>query len=301
MKTKRYPALLPILFWAFASLQSGCDIHFTGQEIRLRFQEAEDSLEVLLIYRGMCVPDDSEKAIAKGVEHAARLLEGRREFSFGGWIFHTDLDDPEIEKDLDPETAGVLRGIELEEVGAFLDPEGRLSGYQLFRIPAFSRALECLNRHLSTQAIEEAGPDLSKPIHPCFDEATQSLWLERARSGSPWISFRDGGFEVDLPMTRAVAKHFQRQLIEEVAAPDEKEDSRGLAALLSHLESLQFEDERVLLRFAAPAGIFQFASRNPEVQYRPGLLDALKAGGWEVESGPALQEVRELLKPRADD
>src|SRR5262245_22172717 len=112
-----------------------CDLKYLDQEVLLRHDPATDSLEVLLIYRGLTATGDSPDALGKALVIARRILAGRREFEVSGWPGHLDLDDPAAYQGLEPECAQALQAISIEAQEAFIDPEGRFSAYQLLRIP----------------------------------------------------------------------------------------------------------------------------------------------------------------------
>ncbi|MGH9362559.1 MAG: hypothetical protein ACRD2T_11645 [Thermoanaerobaculia bacterium] len=277
-----------------ALLLAGCDIEFAGQDLQLR-PNADGSLDFLLVYRGVSASGDSAEAVEKALAIAHRFLAGRREFASPLWPGHVDLDSPETYKDLDEEAAALLSAITLEESGVFLDPEGRLSAYQRLRLPDLACALSCLNRRISGAVLPAAGEGPPE-AEGDPDERTQALWIERARSGGPWVSFRDGAFAVDLPMTRATADRLQRKLIDEVAKSGG--ELNGLPGLLSHLRRLSIEEERVLLEFAAPeTGVFNLGFDQREAQYRPGLHDALAAEGVHPDPSLTLEQVRAILLP----
>jgi len=272
-------------------LGAGCEIQFAEEEVSLRYDESTDTLEVLLVYCGISASDDSEKNVRKAVETSQRLLSGWRAFSVPFWPGGCDLDDPDLLKDLDAESAQVLGSISLEEVGAFLDGAERLSGYQVLKVPAFTRALDCLNRAIS-RAVLAAVERGEGTICPDFDARSHELWVERARSGAPWIRLQDGLFVVDLPVTPETALKLQRNLLEELGLDRGRDDWGWLASVLLHLRSFSIEEEEWVLVFGAPGGgPFRFTFRDRDAVYRPALREALAAAGALPSDGLTLEAI----------
>jgi hypothetical protein len=298
--TRARAMLIPLALWFLPA----CDLKYVDQEVLIQHDPATDSLDVLLIYRGLTATADTPDAVGKALAIAQRILGGRREFEVNGWPWHFDLDDPAACDGMEPECAQVLQGISIEAQEPFLDPEGRLSAYQLLRVPGFAQGLDCLNRSISRQVLENAGD--AKP-DGMIDERTIGLWVERAQSGAPWIHHRlirsqEGVFEFDLPASDATADAVQRALIDEITMKSKGGEWRDLASFLAHLQSFKREDERVVLRIGAPVtGVFHFSSHNEEVPYFPGLLQALEAAGLRAGEGPSLDAVRGILLPEGGE
>ena len=122
-------------------LCGGCDVQFPQQEVRFRYDAETDTLDVLMIYRGVHTPNDTDKALAKGVDVVDRILAGRREFMFIDWPFYFDWDDKEDDADAHPRALDVESRLELVRAGAFLDEEQRLCGYQLFKWRELNKSL----------------------------------------------------------------------------------------------------------------------------------------------------------------
>ena len=294
MQPSTFRAAAPlVLSTAALLLLSACDIQFAGQEMQAR-PNPDGSLDLLLIYRGISASKETDDSLRGALGIAHQFLEGRRRFAISVPFGEVDLDDPSTYKDLDEEAAQLLQSISLEESGVFLDPEGRLSAYQRVRVPDVACGLRVWNRMISSEVLSAVAEDGSLEGYGELDARSQALWIERARSGEPWVSFEGGLFTIDLPVTRATADRFQRMALDGLA--DKPSDSGELASLLTHLRFLQIGEERTVLSFGAPeTGIFRLASEGCGDSYRPALREALEAEGVRADPDLTLEQVRGLL------
>ena len=55
-------------------LYAGCDVQFPQQEVRIRYDAATDTLDVLIVYRGVCTENVNEEALAEGRAVVDRAL-----------------------------------------------------------------------------------------------------------------------------------------------------------------------------------------------------------------------------------
>lgn len=270
---------------------AGCDLEFPEQDIVLRRDEAADTLDLLLVYRGVSADDDSEQAIEKGVAAAEKILAGRRQFMFLDWPFHFDLDDAEIAADASPDALRAVAGVSVERVGAFLDAKGRLSGFQQLRLREASAWIELVNGTVSRAVLEAEAAGTLGDDAPWLDARSRDLLVERARSGKPWVTLERNGIEIDVPVTAAAASGALRAL--------SKENDVFSEALVSLCRYLKVDAERTIARFGAPepGGIVRFSLRRDDVTYSPALRDALAERG-SIEPGrlPSESDVSRLVR-----
>jgi hypothetical protein len=299
--------------FALAAL-SGCAIRTAEEEVILRYDPGKDALDLLLMYEGVSASDKKEDTLGRAVEVAREVLGRKRAFMapFLTW----DLD--EMAEALEPAEAGagvegdaelpsdpllrerlraILASTALEEVGGFLDGEGRLCAYQRFRVLGFSRFIEYLDGLIQRGVLDEieAGTlgDLGGDL---FDDRTRALWAKRALSGDPWLTLLEDGLEIDLPMT---AETFRKVRTEALDGLLGDESSSWMLPILLHVTRFELAEERLRIVLSAGEGgkmrlVFKDLDDAP---YDDRLLGALRAEGFEPEE-ISLEEVREKIAPR---
>jgi len=289
-----------VLGVAALCLLGACDLEFPEQEVRLRHDAEADTLDVLFVYLGVTTPTSQDEALEKGRAVAERVLGGRREFMLLDWPFNFDLDReyPEGEE-LAAGVRAAIDRVRLERVGAFLDGEGRLCGYQHFRVDRVSAALAEANRQIDEAALRglESG-ELGARELPWFDAGEERAWRDFVASPTPWVSLEEGRLVVRLPVTEEGAARFLEVLAETVRE-QAGEDPDFTEVLLSNVTGLQVADGVATLRIGSPEGADTALHLSRAVDYSPVLRDQLVAGGLDLSAAPSLAEVRALLdRPR---
>ncbi len=286
--------LFPALAAALVALAAGCDIEFPEQEILARLDSAADRLDLLFIYKGVTAHDDSEEAVGKAVAAAERILAGRRQFMIVDWPLHFDLDREDCDVS-SPLGRRVLGNFSVAQVGAFLDSDGRLSGYQLVRVKEAKLLFHAIDAFVNKAVLEaDADGDLGDDAE-FLDDRSKALMVERAGSGGSWGRLSSSGLEISFPVTSAAAAGAIRSLRKM------NDDDAAGAALLGALRRLDVGRESTLARFGESAGrgTARFSFRRDDVEYSPALYDALRErGSLDMGAFPKEEEVRRLVLPR---
>ncbi|HEX5009905.1 MAG TPA: hypothetical protein VFY71_05850 [Planctomycetota bacterium] len=139
-------AVVPLLFGGACA--RGCAT-FDGQTLVARHDPARDTLDVLLVYRGLRADGPLDDAVAQ-VEKA----RGRRVIAMGGPVFTLDLDGALG----DPATGCLpqaLAGCEVHDLGLWLDTEGRRCGAQHVHVDHVAEALRQLNDGSRSELLTE--------------------------------------------------------------------------------------------------------------------------------------------------
>ncbi len=291
-------SLATVLCFSCLLFLSGCDIAIQGQETQAIYHPETDTMDLLLIYRGVHSPKETEDAVQNALDVVERIASGRREFMLLDSLFHTDLDDPDTYKDLPADEAAVLGSITLSAADAFLDPEGRFCAYQVLHVPRFSDLLASWNGRISEAMLKEAALSNELSNEEFVDARTRELLTAYALSGRPWVSLRDGSIEVYFPMTRATAERFRRDLFKKIV--DQRFNDDGSLAffgqLLLQMQSFEIGDEHIRAVIGDTCGLtLRFLEGYGDSEYPPALLEALRARGWRPEEGLSLEEVRRLV------
>lgn len=302
---------LPLLLLGLSS----CDIVFPDQEVHLRLDRQADTLDILLIYKGLTVPGESEEQVDKGLVAMERLLRGDREFMIVEWPLYFEIEkwvaqsrelvqgDRQDASDAEERWMAatwlqIAPLISMQEHGLFQDDEGRLAGYQLLRIENFSQVVELLNV-LASRAFLHSAEQAGWQPDDDWDPRTFELWLERARSGEPWFRMEKEGIVVDLPVTREWGRALRRGLALEIASKkndDADEFADLLAEFAASVDRLEFLDDRCVFRVGATApDRYRFELKNPEAVYREGLKNGLADRGLLPADGKSLKQVRALI------
>jgi|GEM_PF-3546046 len=182
------------------------------QETFFEHDAAADRVDMLLVYRGISVWSEAKEGedfvqgddprldprkIEQALELAAEILGGQRRFRLLPGSFEFDLDEmsSEARSEADRE---ILDDIELVEVQAFLDEEGRLACFQHLRIEGASRLLARLNALLDESLADEF--DAEKVAESDYPESA-ALWAAAATSGWEWLRFEGPVLVVSIPAT----------------------------------------------------------------------------------------------------
>ena len=295
-------------------LISGCVIRVAEQEVLFRHDAAADALDLLLIYRGVAATDDKESTLEDAMKIAYDVLDGRRIFYVGALFMAEDLDEilEKIERPGADETdamepgeraalTSVIDSVSVEDVDVFLDEHQRLSAYQLYRIENVSGLLDWINSSISRAVNDSAeGGRLAEDL-PLLDPSTRELWASRAQSGQPWIVIDDDLIVIDLPMTIESFQRVQAELIDAVTQSEEVSGAALVGQYLAHLRDLEVADDRIVLRFGAPGGVYRLTATETREE-REGdsrLLDALRDDGLVIDEEMTNERVRAIVAPLA--
>ncbi|MBI4614564.1 MAG: hypothetical protein HY720_13220 [Planctomycetes bacterium] len=260
---------------------SGCTIRVARQDVEFALDREADTAEMLLVYRGIEAGDSLDRA----VDLARDVLAGRREFGIGALSLHLDLDKEARRADHDPATRRLVESIELVEVEAFVDPEGRLSAFQRFRLRGLAEAIAWANSKTSAAILSNAARGKLEEHTPLLDPRTRALWLGSARRRDPWFDLEGEGLRAEIPMTRESSSRVREVLAEEAlgARPGNLE---FLAQLLPYLTSLEIGEESVRIVLSpGPDGVFRFRSHLRDEAYNPALLEAVRREGLPIAEG----------------
>ena len=268
-------AFLALVLLALSSCQV---IRIEDQETLLRHDAAADQLELLLVYRGVSVwsqvkddpgflqgdePEIDPRKLEQAVELAESVLGGRRRFKLlPGWL-EMDLDDDD--EDLTAADREVLAGIELLEVAAFLDEDGRLSCFQHLRLRGAKRLADHLNALTCEAIVKDLSPeDVAGSDYP----QSARLWSRAARESWQWLRFEGPHVVISIPATH---EDTARVLLENCREPEAPE-------LFDAVDSLRLGEERVELWLGTHADpVIHVEKTNEDPRYEDALRRRVEA------------------------
>ena len=278
-------------------LCGGCDVQFPKQEVRFRHDPEADTLDVVFLYRGVSTEKFSEEALAKGKAVVDRVLGGRREFMLMDWPFNFDLDaEYEEGEGPPPEVQAAIDRVALVEVGAFLDTNQVLCGYQHFRMSGVAAALAEANRRLDEWAEELIfARGWGAEELEWWSDAEIELCRKFIEDDQRWLSLEAGRLMVRVPLSASGAARALEWFTRSLAGEDE-ETVEFTAMLLSSLTQLKVSEDLAEFTLGSVEGgdtVVRF--HNPAITYSDALRDLVVEAGLNLEGAPTIDEVRALL------
>jgi hypothetical protein len=243
-------------------------VQISEQEALFRYRPATDTVDLLVIHEGVSASDRKDKTLAGAKQIARRFLEKRRYLHLQGNPISWDLDDIQerlasgaLAKDTTPQELELLEMIlprcVLERAGGFVDPKGRLSAYQLYRIEGFSKVVQLWNQLLSRAILEAMRePEKFAANTPLLDARTRDLWRVHAEKSRDWIRVAGDGLDFVIPITRAALDNAQAALSAELRGEDAPATSAYLGQLMPYLAGWSHSDDTLRLSLRPAGGVF---------------------------------------------
>jgi hypothetical protein len=256
---------------------AGC-VELDGQRISMRYDAAEDRLELLLFYDG--IHDSGSDGDGKGVEQIPTFVKGG-EFLLLDWPFH--YQPKEIRERLANKGEEGLDAVEREfleyflanvvaaPIGHYRDPEGRIGAAQIVTFRKASRMIRLINALLNREILEE---EPEREI-----ARTVAKMKEGAKKGAQWARL-DGHsivFEVPvhLPEWHVIKAKLAKEIMKEPKMDDEEDTPHFLVQLLSTTPfSVTESPEKLLFRLGAKSRPSTFRYRIRESK-KTGLDEAV--------------------------
>jgi len=190
-------------------LLAGC-LEFDAQEITFRYDQKNDRIDALVVYRGLFVESGSGSSDKPNEKALADLDEAIAHGEFYFWCNWPLRVDPV--KDTGP-GAALLPHLQVEVGGLFTDPKGVLCGYQFVRIEQAGAFLKKLNTMLEigVQAVLVSGFAGRGENHK-FDDDTREAVREFLRSGEKMLAIEAGRIELRMPCSAKDHRYFKQQL-----------------------------------------------------------------------------------------
>jgi hypothetical protein len=200
--TKYLKIVLPGLL---ALLLTGC-LEFEQQNMTFRHDSATDTLYIFQDYQGVFGVEDPARLSETEKEQMASVMNGERTFFFANWLAEFnrkvclemsktpkgELDSDEAyEAALRPLLDLALANIKVENVGFYLNREGRLCGAQRVTVKNVSKVGAALNHWLPLVLRREGNKweklkDARRALHAFADSGQDALRLEGNRLEIHW-------------------------------------------------------------------------------------------------------------------
>ena len=284
--------LVPLLLGGACT--RGCAT-FDGQTIVVRNDPARDTLDVLLVYRGLRADGPLDDAVAQ-VEQA----RGRRVMTVGGPWCTLDLDGA-LGKPATGSLPQALAGCEVHDLGLWLDAEGRLCGAQHVHLDDVAAVVRTLNDALRSELLADdqqlAGWLRDFGLDRPGDVGATRERLE-AEEHFPFVTITSGVLTLSFPLAAEQPPRIRAMLLTELAKLQSEAEAGKPSAvaerrlLLENPISVLTEADRVLLVLGDEAtGELRLELRSD----RPPsavLTDALRARGSEIDGPETEARVR---------
>jgi len=201
---------LRFLLSSLLFLCSGC-LEFDAQEITFRYDQKEDRIDALVVYRGLFVESGSGSSDKPYDKALTDLDEAMKHGEFCFWCNWPLKVDPVDDKG-GPGIA-LLPHLEVETGGLFTDLKGVLCGYQFVRIRNAGAFLNRLNTMLEV-GVQAAllGTFNGRGENHRFDEDTREAVREFLRAGEKFLKVEAGRIELRLPCSAKDHRYLKQQL-----------------------------------------------------------------------------------------
>lgn len=293
----RFLSILSVLGWAL-SLTGCAAFEFQSQELRMRHDAENDSLDFTLLYlnveasrdssgSGLLSPSEGQGRPDQesSVDVIEAMASGRRYFVVYDWPWVFDLDSTDIDEAVDDPVLEALRlawkevvdGVHVRRSMLFVDETGELGMFQAVSLEEASRRIGVLNAAVGTYLASE-----HESVRGLIqDEAglspeTLERWKERGRQGQPWFVLAGGGFELRVPLSAEELARVIEALVSE-SAENPKIASGFVAPLAKAMTSLTHQDGLLTARFLpADGGWLNFRFERPAPSTKGRLLTGLR-------------------------
>ncbi|MFT4647632.1 MAG: hypothetical protein ACI9X4_000845 [Glaciecola sp.] len=296
---------------AFLSLLLGLSacgpVDFKGQDLALRHDVENNVLELNLTYHGVMASKSPEGSWGQGrtkelelaVQTIRRMAAGDRYFMLLSSIFEIDLEKSVAELSatlISPEPGqaqhylDIVERFSIEPAQIYLDDKERIAVRQKIQIKgALESTLELNN------AIQEGlllwvseGAKLQEETDGLIDTPTANAWIAEAKSGEPWIFWKDQTLVISVPMSPKTTANLIKAQVRAVAEETESKAKKNIANLIGTLSEVQVQDGRLILRIAPDElGFLNLRFVEDDRKYLPGLADSLKAKGFPLSTTPS--------------
>ncbi|MBI5435072.1 MAG: hypothetical protein HZA52_19715 [Planctomycetes bacterium] len=217
-------------------------VRWKQQDVYVKYDAASDTADMLIVYDRVFAGSEGRDGLARATHAVEAIAAKSRYFVIADWPFEFELDgdvrgasskllealaEPTPEPG-SPEALGLqfLAGIEIRHASLHLAHDRRLTIVQHVRLPQFSIAVKAANAALSRTYAAQQAPDGD------FTPEEWSAWREYARSGKPWITVAETGFEFRAPY----GSHWLAALMKFIAEREHDEAfTPGIAGALTEL------------------------------------------------------------------
>jgi hypothetical protein len=250
MPTTRRTALLFLFLLPLVAAVPAC-VELTGQRISWSYDPAKDEIQILLFYDG--IHDSGNDTSGKGREQVPEFV-AQRNVMLLDWIGHVQWDAMRAKAEnagadpLERDWSRLALNIQVEIVGRYREPDGRVGALQRLTIPKARAFVENLNRLISRSILE--GPFQVSP-------RTQARMRAAAERGHTWVALEGNAIRVAVPVDSeqwTVAKAqalwdlgqtVARRLAENADSKEKKGFDDAVRAITSAPISYLEEDDRV--------------------------------------------------------
>ncbi|MDF1836779.1 MAG: hypothetical protein P1V35_02825 [Planctomycetota bacterium] len=305
MKHQNKP-LIAVLFALFGLAACG-PVDFQGQDLALRHDVENNVLELNLTYHGVMAAGSGEdawsegrtKEIAKAVEAVEGMAGDRRDFMLIDSFFRFDLDDMEtdLHSQLGAEDPGdaqryldIVKRFTVKPSQVYLDDMDRIAIHQQIRIDGAIEATAELNKaiHKGLLLWTSEGGSLEKETAGMLDASTANAWIAEAKTGEPWIFWKEQTLVLSVPMSPQSAANLVKSQVSAVAAEQEMHVQKTMSNLIGMISEVQLKDGRLSLRIGPDKqGFLNLRFEQDDRDYLPGLKNAMEAKGFKFMANPA--------------
>jgi hypothetical protein len=282
MRTRRWAAflfLLPLL----AAIPA-C-VELTGQRISWSYDAGKDEIQILLFYDG--IHESSGGSHGNGREQVPDFV-AKRNVMLLDWIGHVQWDQIRAKAEdagaapLDRDWARLALNIQVEIVGRYRQPDGRVGALQRLTIPSAREFVKDLNRLISRSILD--GPVNVSP-------RTRARIRSAAESGHTWVALDGNAIRVVVPVDSdewAVAKaqalgdlgQSVARMLDEKAEPKEKKTFDNVVRALTSAPISYIEEEGrvefVVGRRKTPSTLRLTIRHEYEPSLEPVVAEAVK-------------------------
>jgi hypothetical protein len=298
-----------LLLALFLVLPSCGAFNFHGQDLALRHDAEQDTLELELIYKSVEVPNSistpsGSKTTGQEyvLETIEKIAEGKRYFMLCvyGIAFDIDMFEMELRKERKTEegdslTEGiparalaVCESLSIQESQVFVTPDKRLGIRQKILLTDAKRALETLNMAWHLQVITDAeNGRFERDSAHVLDRATRAAFLKEAKEGVQWLKWSGADLVLSLPVNTKSAALLLHALLEEQESMEDRNMRAVYSTLFGLVSELSTEDGRLTISLGANNdGSMRMELVENHAEYKRSLLEGLQAKGFEFAPDP---------------
>lgn len=212
---------LPTTFALLLLLVLGGCLETDGQDVYLRYDEENDRIDAMFIYRGLFAEGgaDGQDPIPSCIKDLTDAMETGEFMFWNNWPLKCDPS-----RSYDAPRNALLKHIEVENGGLFTGPDGVLCGYQFIRVNKAKSFIKKVNTliELGLQAATLA--PIARLDNHKLDADTKDNIREFLRGRNKVLTLEKGRIEVKLPlskkdhawMKKAIEDHFMDNMPGEI-------------------------------------------------------------------------------------